>query len=433
MLAMICSIVLVVGLAAPGSALKPAKTPRWDTGNYWNYEGALWFVEIDNRLDVSGEQGIKVDNRVYNVFVLDSVMTFKTGAISSTITGKDFYTTNSYELVKSERYTKEKGEVKTTTITYEPPLTLIDFPLEMGKLWRTSVNEHKVETVGSVTATSDATVNTTYEVVGIDSVNTTAGIHESFRIKASNETGAYLNYWYSEEVGNYVKLDLAPELGFDTDMKLVSTNYKPPKKEDNGPSVMANMALIPIALVIVLLIAAVVMGYYLHRKKMREQPAYYENAPVAVPVAQPVSTPPQPATGVIEDVFLIARDGRLIHHDARRLKPEMDQDLMSGMFTAIQEFISQSFRSADGSRSVIKEIKYQDNKILLEQGQMIYLAVVTDTIDTSNIQDRMSRIVRLIETKCAGELQHWDGNVDSVIEAKRLARFMLSDEQIPDQ
>jgi len=43
----------------------------------------------------------------------------------------------------------------------------------------------------------------------------------------------------------------------------------------------------------------------------------------------------------------------------------------------------------------------------------------------------MLALVKLMEVKCASELQNWDGNMESVAEAKRLSRLMLTEEPIP--
>jgi hypothetical protein len=134
---------------------------------------------------------------------------------------------------------------------------------------------------------------------------------------------------------------------------------------------------------------------------------------------------------ILEDVFLIYKDGRLIHHDTRRLKPEIDDEMLGGMFTAIQEFIAQSFPTEDGSRGVINEIKYGDAKILLEHGDFVYLAtVVKDLKDTDRLHERMAQLIRAIETRTRESLEKWDGQLEALSEAKGMTKLIFTDDPI---
>ena len=57
---------------------------------------------------------------------------------------------------------------------------------------------------------------------------------------------------------------------------------------------------------------------------------------------------------IIDEVFLMYRDGRLIKHFTRRLKPDVDQDILSGMLTAVQEFVKDTFRGEEGELDQMK-------------------------------------------------------------------------------
>lgn len=134
---------------------------------------------------------------------------------------------------------------------------------------------------------------------------------------------------------------------------------------------------------------------------------------------------------IIEDVFLVYRDGRLIHHDTRRLKPDMDDQMLSGMFTAIQEFINQSLTSIDDEGSKITEIMYGESRIILEHGQFIYLAVLASDIkDTRALHERMARLIGAIEAQYGDVLTTWDGNMSSVRDAARTIKILFTDHEI---
>jgi len=204
-----------------------------------------------------------------------------------------------------------------------------------------------------------------------------------------------------------------------------------------------------VAIVVVIIIVVVVIFVFRGKKKETPpQPAYqpypqqyqaayptyptqaYQPQPMA-PV-QPEQPKPAPAEEVIiEDVFLIYKDGRLIHHDTRRLKPEVDDQMLGGMFTAIQEFIGQSFPAEDGTKGMVKEISYGDSRVVLEHGNFVYLAVVTGEIkDTKPLHRRMEKLIKEIEGRCANNLEKWDGNMESVHDAKRMVKLIYSEEDI---
>jgi hypothetical protein len=101
------------------------------------------------------------------------------------------------------------------------------------------------------------------------------------------------------------------------------------------------------------------------------------------------------------------------------------------MFTAIQEFIGQSFPSEDGTKGQIKEIMYEDNRIILEHGKHVYLAVVVSAMkDTKALHKRMAKLMKAIEEECAVNLIGWDGNLESVSKAKRMTKLIYTDEDI---
>jgi len=418
---------LLVSMTPQTCALPPADAAEWQVGFFWKYEGVLLLVNVSIEYLVSSRESVTVGENSYDAFRMDTSATYRLWGITTTTTGKDYYDAYSYGLIKSESITTTGNDVRTSVVVYEPPKMLVMFPMALGDEWNESVHVTSVDTVKGVRTETKTWQNTTYKVEGIDVVNASGNQIDCFRIKATNETGSSLNYWYSEDIGNFVKLDIFLGVG---SSEVVLKDYSYWVEEDpEEPSFWEGQTFMLILVLIIVVVVIAVVAAVALRKRKQAQPTQQAAAQATTgsPAAQA-----QPA-GMIEDVFLVYRDGRLIHHDARRLKPEVDQEVMSGMFTAIQDFVSRSFPTADGTVGPVKEIKYANSRILLEQGRFIYLAVVTDIVDAALLQARMASLVKLIEAKCLNELQAWDGNMDSVLEAKRLSRLMLSDEPIPTQ
>jgi hypothetical protein len=157
--------------------------------------------------------------------------------------------------------------------------------------------------------------------------------------------------------------------------------------------------------------------------------SYYHPPAIAPAPAPGAGKEPRGEDIVIEDVFLIYKDGRLLHHDTRRLKPDVDDDMLVGMFTAIQDFIKGAFpsESDDPTKNVINEIMRGDEKILIEHGRFVYLAVVARASDTKRIHARMKDIIGEMERACAKELEGWTGNVAEIIAAKQFTKRLITE------
>jgi len=131
------------------------------------------------------------------------------------------------------------------------------------------------------------------------------------------------------------------------------------------------------------------------------------------------------AETVIEDVFLIYRDGRLISHNTRRLKPEQDEHTMTAMLTAIQEFVKDSIPTEGEGQKPIEEISFGKDKILLSHGKLVYIAAVITGTESEGLRARMSDSIRKIETDFAEILKKWDGDLRDVDGARRVMKGLL--------
>src|SRR2546425_426264 len=91
------------------------------------------------------------------------------------------------------------------------------------------------------------------------------------------------------------------------------------------------------------------------------------------PKPAPAAAEKPKGDGLIEDVFLLYNDGLLIKHETRRLKPDVDSDILSGMLTAVQAFVKDSFRSEDAE---LNEMTFGQMHILLGRGEWLILAAI---------------------------------------------------------
>jgi hypothetical protein len=127
---------------------------------------------------------------------------------------------------------------------------------------------------------------------------------------------------------------------------------------------------------------------------------------------------------MIEDVFLMYRDGRLITHNTRRLRPDVDGDILSGMLTAVTAFVKESFRDADTEE--LNELRYGKTKILIERGQFVCLAVVVSGVASMKMREKMKETVASIGQTYADVLENWDGSVGKLKDIGHMVDALIS-------
>lgn len=125
----------------------------------------------------------------------------------------------------------------------------------------------------------------------------------------------------------------------------------------------------------------------------------------------------------IEEVFLVYRDGVLISHLSRTLMQDKDEDVLSGMLTAVQEFVRDAFRY--GEHRELHQMDFGDYRILIERGKLAYLAVVYAGRDNAAIRRRVRTVLDKIETAYASVLESWDGDMERVVGVRDMMRDYL--------
>ena len=110
---------------------------------------------------------------------------------------------------------------------------------------------------------------------------------------------------------------------------------------------------------------------------------------------------------LVEQVFLVYNDGRLIAHCSREECKTTDADLMSGMLIAIQGLIQDGLER--GGR--LESIKYGENLIMMTSGEYVTLAVVIYGKPDDDLKEVLEHIVSRIESSYAGVIEQWTGDM----------------------
>jgi len=111
----------------------------------------------------------------------------------------------------------------------------------------------------------------------------------------------------------------------------------------------------------------------------------------------------------VEQVFLIHKDtGLLLQHLVADTAISKDPDMVSGMLTAIQDFISDSFSVEQNSG--LDSLRLGDLTVLIEHGPSAVLAVVVRGPVPQGLQETLSEAIEEIHQQENQKLKQYDGN-----------------------
>jgi OOP family OmpA-OmpF porin len=89
------------------------------------------------------------------------------------------------------------------------------------------------------------------------------------------------------------------------------------------------------------------------------------------------------------------------------LRADVDNQLLSGMLTAIQSFIKEAFR--EGDESELNEMAFGRNQIFIERGRWVSLAVVIHGVTPVGARAELKFAVQNLEQQYGRQLEEWDG------------------------
>ena len=156
---------------------------------------------------------------------------------------------------------------------------------------------------------------------------------------------------------------------------------------------------------------------------------YQETGEEKKSAAHVASAPKKDAKGVtvIDDLFLIYNDGRLIRHFTRRLKPLVDTDILSSMLVAVQEFVRDAFPSDDKEGNV-EEIKLGELRIVVYKGKWISLAAIISGDDPEGTSLQLSKCIAQVESEQAAKLEKWNGDLVISKDLQKYITMLLAGE-----
>ena len=124
----------------------------------------------------------------------------------------------------------------------------------------------------------------------------------------------------------------------------------------------------------------------------------------------------------IDDVFLIAKDGRLILHNTRRMRADRDEDILSGMLTAIMAFLRDQDPEENGE---LKRFQVGGKTTLLERGDHVYLAAIYSGRVPGWAGKDLHRFMGDLEDTFGDAFARWSGSPEDLHDLKEyMQRFV---------
>jgi hypothetical protein len=124
----------------------------------------------------------------------------------------------------------------------------------------------------------------------------------------------------------------------------------------------------------------------------------------------------------IDDVFLIGKDGRLMMHNTRRMRADRDEDILSGMLTAIMSFLRDQDPEENGE---LRRFQVGGKTTLLERGSHVYLTAVYSGRVPGWAGKDLHRFMADLEARFGEAFAHWDGSPEDLHGLKEfMGRFV---------
>jgi hypothetical protein len=128
----------------------------------------------------------------------------------------------------------------------------------------------------------------------------------------------------------------------------------------------------------------------------------------------------------IQEFFLIQHEsGLLLAHQSMSEENKTDSDLVSGMLTAIRDFVSDSFGNGNSQES-LWEVEFGDGeRIIIQSGQYAYLAVVIRGIEPEGFRSQLQQFIGELHVHHQQKLRDYKGDPETLPDLIPLLQKML--------
>ena len=114
---------------------------------------------------------------------------------------------------------------------------------------------------------------------------------------------------------------------------------------------------------------------------------------------------------IVRDMMLVHEDGFLIsRHETSKKDEDMDEDIFTGMLTAVLNFVEDSMSSEQES---LRFFGFEHYRIMIKRGERVYAAVVFEGDRPKDIDDKLAKFLEKVEKVYRKSLMNWTGDIDA--------------------
>ncbi len=262
------ALLATFALGAAGRAAAAQNAPSWSTGNQWVYSTKFFNTPATLTMLVREQTTLTIGTTTYPVWHMNESASASSGSLTFTLWLDGWFT------VDGIRQAKQSSNLfGPTTSVYDPPQPQMVFPLSPGSSWSGTTNVTTTTSTGTTTSPQTYSASVTAE----QTITVPAGTFATEVIRSPSTGSSYSLRYYSEQVGNFVKIESYALGALTSSENLTSYSYSP------GLFGISNTIWIIILVVALLLIVASVVF-------LRRRP----RAPYPMPPQQPGQYPQQP-------------------------------------------------------------------------------------------------------------------------------------------
>jgi hypothetical protein len=127
----------------------------------------------------------------------------------------------------------------------------------------------------------------------------------------------------------------------------------------------------------------------------------------------------------VYEAYLIHETGPALAYASREKNMELEDVIVSGMFTAVQDFINDTLKGRTFDEWKLDEMKFSKGKILIEKTQNLYIAAIFDG-DGNKLRKHVKRLLHDINEKYGELLVDWDGNMSKLEGIKAMTMSLIN-------
>jgi hypothetical protein len=144
---------------------------------------------------------------------------------------------------------------------------------------------------------------------------------------------------------------------------------------------------------------------------------------------------PKSKSPVVEQVFLIHQDGRLISYVAFEKYEYFDEDIVGGMLTAIMNYILYAFGEIGEGKTNISECKlgFGGRRLVVEMGEHLFITIVVLGMENKSLLTKTKEVVKDIEKRYESVIDNWCGVLDDFTGVDELIMTLLPEESLSEE